>query len=706
MDTNVGHVRLAQLVRLLLALLLTTASTVRGQGGVAEVVQAYPPLFTDPDLEPVYSRLWGQDGERWDAEAAVSDPENSALRDFTDVGYRGGNEPIPDYPVWKSLPELGGVPDDGVSDVAALRRAISECPPNHAIFLPHGRYIIDEQIKLNSTQNNIVIRGESRDGTVLFFPKHTREILGKPKSAAPMIIFEGGEERGIENLSLVFRDEQKATGYFREPGATNSGRNIGSTWGNGPCTSKLMVNKAKRIRGHGICTSKTPITPSCWWTVGRVTFPSSTLLLTSLFGAAAKSKIPWDTTASNCEMESSTVWYVSTKELESNAESSRLTCLLPDLLQVHNILVTGNFVHDIGLLTVQHNAFSRIKGLEVLKLDHHALGNQYNLFTEVDQGEGGQGWGEDPNNYRETYWGITGTKTDAYLPSSRECTFVGTHTYEANSIGSNWHHETLYPLALSPANIYLAQMAKNQNKYLSPYQKLTLPPPAYDRVFQLLPSDDGGTLRWEGGEENQWWWWMSIGIVVEEVSGNGRQRRANISHVCPESARAGRRAVSGRRVATRVLLPGGTGSRRGSHPATETRGILHRGRSLRRNQSQQFALFREITRVDRSPHRGQSTRVSGTARGRSQGLDDTRLSQHHTARATGSGLFGTRHGGWIDGGRWRRRGRLGGRRRRTVCTETISIRSENHSLRVPGQGQLFSPECHVGGHWRITRRHV
>ena len=149
------------------------------------------------------SSLWGDDGELWNV--------TRQLNDFTYVGYMLGDEQIPDYPVWKSItdPTLGAVADDNKSDVAAFLKAIAECPPNHAIFVPNGKYIIDGAIPV--TQNNIVIRGESREGTVLFFPKHMNEIEKTKRSHTPFITFEGGSHRGIERLSLVFRDETKAT---------------------------------------------------------------------------------------------------------------------------------------------------------------------------------------------------------------------------------------------------------------------------------------------------------------------------------------------------------------------------------------------------------------------------------------------------------------------------------------------------------------
>ena len=141
----------------------------------------------------------------------------------------------------------------------------------------------------------------------------------------------------------------------------------------------------------------------------------------------------------------------------------------------------------------QYSVFSRLKG-ENLELDHHAMGNQFNLYTEVDTGYGGRGYGEAQNNRDETYWGIKGIREDVYLPTECRSTFVGIKTSEPTSISSTWHHETIAPDTLSPQNMWIAQMAY-KGKYVPPDVTLTLPPPPPD-VRKLLPIDDGYTRKW------------------------------------------------------------------------------------------------------------------------------------------------------------------------------------------------------------------
>lgn len=183
----------------------------------------------EPTPEPQTSVLWGKDGELWD-------PENSLLQDFTDCGYALGNEPIPEWPVWeKSIGDFGGVPNDDVSDLDALRRAIAEVPLNHTLLIPDGLWIIDDELVIS--RNNFVLKGESRDRTILFFPKHMAEVKKIAKTNKPFIIFQGGELRGFEDISLMLRDEKKATGYWRDPTMTKM---FNKHWYYGTCSPQQL----------------------------------------------------------------------------------------------------------------------------------------------------------------------------------------------------------------------------------------------------------------------------------------------------------------------------------------------------------------------------------------------------------------------------------------------------------------------------------
>lgn len=402
------------------------------------------------------SELWGRDGELWD-------PENSQLLDFTDVGYKRGNEPIPDWPVWKNVTEYGAVPDDDKSDVQAFLDAMEDCPPQHAILVPNGRFIIDRRMHIK--KNDIVIRGESRDDAILFFPKHMSEVDGTARSTGTFITFSGGHDRGIENLSLVLRDEKKATGYYRDPRAT------------------------KQRDPHWYYAGERPI---------QFTGSEKDSWMRNVYIKNANYAISISNRANQISFVDVVVDnFLLRRSDEENTVGHFGVILInqPSRILIHNMLMTGSYVHDISPMGAKNNVFSRIKGPS-LRLDHHAMGNSENLFTEIDAGRDG-GYGDSHNNYRETYWNIKSTRKNNYLATSRNCVMVGINTDQKTSIGSSWHHETIDPEALVPANIYLAQMAKKPGKWVPPHTELTLPPPISDKVFQILPVDDAHTRRWD-----------------------------------------------------------------------------------------------------------------------------------------------------------------------------------------------------------------
>lgn len=117
-----------------------------------------------------YSPLWGQNGELWDP--------NGPLKDFSHVGYREGNVPIP----------YG----------------------THPITYGPGRHVITKRLFLGSGQ---VLRGAGMDKTVLYFPKPLREIGNNecPSGnnncygwAYGVIQVTDASEVGIEDLTIEF----------------------------------------------------------------------------------------------------------------------------------------------------------------------------------------------------------------------------------------------------------------------------------------------------------------------------------------------------------------------------------------------------------------------------------------------------------------------------------------------------------------------
>jgi fibronectin type 3 domain-containing protein len=399
--------------------------------------------FIQANLHAETSQLWGTSGELWT-------PQTSMLRDFTDVGYMGEGANLPDWPVGVDVTDLefNAIPDDDSSDRAAILAAIAACPPYHAVFLPNGTYIIDDLIEV--IPDNIVIRGESRDKTILFFPKRLMEIYPGLDAdtfetsfyLTPFIKFSGGSNRGIEDISLVFRDETKSTAYVRP----NRDKQQDPHWfwvGANPISfeggeeNSWMRNIYIKNSNHAI-------------RIDQSTYITILDVVIDQFAERVR----------NGELASG---HMGIKY------GGAQNCL------VYNVRFTGLWVHDNCAMGTTSNVFSRLSSDVSLRLDHHARGNQFNLYTEIDTGEGGRGYGESNNNFGETYWGIKGVLEEGYLPTNRECTMVGIKTTSPTDIGATWHHETLNPDLLVPANIYLAQMAYFNKPHVPADKVLTIP---------------------------------------------------------------------------------------------------------------------------------------------------------------------------------------------------------------------------------------
>ena len=169
---------------------------------------------SDPPPPPKTSALWGESGELWN-------PATSRLKDFTSAGYMSGNVPIPDWPVGVDVtdPQFGAIPNDDLDDSQAFIAAVAACPPNHAVFVPNGKYIMLQRVVLN--RDYIVVRGEDMFQTVLFYPKYTNEVYinevgfdpanpsKRNTGVDPFFLIPGGTHRSIENLTFEFREQIK-----------------------------------------------------------------------------------------------------------------------------------------------------------------------------------------------------------------------------------------------------------------------------------------------------------------------------------------------------------------------------------------------------------------------------------------------------------------------------------------------------------------
>lgn len=115
------------------------------------------------------SLLWGKNGEKWN--------EQSRLPDFSFAGYRFGEAELPSKPVEVSVKDFGAVGDGKTDDTEAFRRAVTE-GAGKVISVPVGKYLISDQVMIEG--HGTVLRGESRDESILFFKKGLEEMYPKP----------------------------------------------------------------------------------------------------------------------------------------------------------------------------------------------------------------------------------------------------------------------------------------------------------------------------------------------------------------------------------------------------------------------------------------------------------------------------------------------------------------------------------------------
>ncbi|RBP36067.1 pectate lyase-like protein [Roseimicrobium gellanilyticum] len=110
------------------------------------------------------SELWGASGEKW--------TPASRLPDFSQAGYRRGEElyRIPKKTV--SVKDLGAKGDGKTDDTKAFKKAISG--PDKLVLIPKGRYVLSDMLEI--TEPRVVLRGAGPLETVLFFTRPLQEI--------------------------------------------------------------------------------------------------------------------------------------------------------------------------------------------------------------------------------------------------------------------------------------------------------------------------------------------------------------------------------------------------------------------------------------------------------------------------------------------------------------------------------------------------
>jgi hypothetical protein len=416
-------------------------------------------LNPSPAIAQVTSELWGIRGEAWD-------PANSLLRDFTSVGYMKGDVPIPDWPVGVTVTDFGAVPDDGLDDSQAFLDAIAACPDNHAVYVPDGTYTIEQQLAID--RDNFVLRGESVYGTKLWMPHYLKEI-GAERTA--FYYLSNSTQCGLENLSMIFRDQPK-----------------GGHWeflGNDP------------IKYHGVTNS---------WI-------RNIYIKNADHAIAISSRWSKQVSVINIIIDQ----YFNRKAQQDSGADGHMGITVFDGSHhlIHNVMLTGSWIHDINAQGGKNSVWSRISG-PAIGIDHHAMGAVENLWTDIHVGRG-NAWNR-ASSIRETYWNIRADRDNAYPDPADRNVIVGGQTRDPTDIGENYWHETIVPENLVPANIYLAQM-KKAGKPLPVDVQLRLLPPEWP--YNLVATEDARVVGGSKSDKN-FGWQKNIAL---KAGGGGTDRR-------------------------------------------------------------------------------------------------------------------------------------------------------------------------------------
>ncbi len=410
-----------------------------------------------------HSTLWGVNGEKWDPEI---------LPDFSKAGYQEGMKPIPQYPVSVNVKDYGAVGDGKTDNTMAFRKAIVAAKAFTSVYIPDGVYVIKDTIHIGKS---ISLRGQSRDQTVLYFPNELEDLYPDPYVGrihkgvqvswyayrGAFLILPGGEEKGVETLTLKFPNVKWRTHHLE--------RGYNGIWLSGEKNG--WVKNVRIINtDYGIYISG-----------------SNNLTITDIL----------------FEGESNRTGISGHHGVAVYHES--FYCL------VENVDFGTAFVHELSLGggAVHHNVFSNCQGKNI-HMDHHFNKGQKpfstNLWTNMDLGSGKGAWGNnaqgnEPENKATAFKGLTGsTFGDVYwnirstepinAPLGMSNITVGMNTNDKASF--KWDaatykhiHEKIDPAKLEPKNLYEAQLAykKKNTVAITPIRHFRSPErPAISRM--------------------------------------------------------------------------------------------------------------------------------------------------------------------------------------------------------------------------------
>lgn len=410
-----------------------------------------------------YTKIWGQDGERWN-------PDDDTLLDFSYAGYHEGKNDFPQWEIGVDVRDFGAVGDGEADDTDAFKKAVGACPDAAVVFIPNGTYRLMDWIRIEET-TDLGFRGESRDGTVLLLGVGLEDIHPRPSTtghgdptthwswSGGFLWFEDCLEVGVENLAIqgggraydVHWKERGYNGIFFHNVADGWVRNV--TFRN--VDSGIFTDKSRHVTIEDVLFESTPEWPS-------------TSRLDDNFGISGHHGISFGHASS---------WCVADK-----------------------IVFTNRFHHELGVNgKCHHCVFSNARGPN-LHFDFHTQEDDIHdiLFTEIDAGEGRLVW---RNNFYgactgTVLWNIRGDGLS--LPETKpwvkhpvlvedlKTLIAGwpTQLPDRQEVGRPWF-EDIAPEQIAPQNIYYAQRRRRFARTTQP----TVQPKVPRADLTAAPSD-------------------------------------------------------------------------------------------------------------------------------------------------------------------------------------------------------------------------
>jgi len=152
---------------------------------------------------------------------------------------------------------------DGVTDdTNAIQSAIDNCPDNQVVYIPEGKYYVPGGIDL--TKDNIVLRGDGPDRTLLFLSSNSPGIsMGGGTAVGNYIDVTSGFQKGSTQITLADASSFQAGDYMvidqeNDPDYAESDGHEGTcTWcGSGRCAENHNIRCASWSVPSG-CTCET-----------------------------------------------------------------------------------------------------------------------------------------------------------------------------------------------------------------------------------------------------------------------------------------------------------------------------------------------------------------------------------------------------------------------------------------------------------------